>query len=193
MTGWWASGLLIPVLIFLSRVVDVSVGTLRIIFVSRGIRLLSAVLGFFEVLIWLLAITQIMKNLSSPWHYIAYASGFAMGNFVGITVEQKLRMGMIMLRVVTRSDSSALIAALIAEGRGVTTVEAQGATGPVKMIFMVLRRKDADAALATIEKFNPNAFYTVEDVKEAAERDFAPSRFPDGVLCGLRDMVFQKK
>ncbi len=193
MTGWWASGLLIPLLIFLSRVVDVSVGTLRIIFVSRGIRLLSAVLGFFEVLVWLLAITQIMKNLSSPWHYLAYASGFAMGNFVGITVEQKLRMGMLMLRVVTRSDSSALIAALIAEGRGVTTVDAQGATGPVKIIFMVLRRKDMDAVLATIDRFNSNAFYTVEDVKEVSERDFARSRSPEGALLGLRDMVFQKK
>ena len=192
MTGW-ASGLLIPILIFLSRVVDVSVGTLRIIFVSRGVRLLSAVLGFFEVLIWLLAITQIMKNLSSPWHYIAYASGFAMGNFVGITVEQKLRMGMLMLRVFARNDPSALISKLVSDGYGVTTVDAQGATGPVKIIFMVLRRKDIDGVLRTIEALDPNAFYTVEEVKETADRDLLRGRPPVGVLSGFRDMVFQKK
>lgn len=193
MAGWWASGLLIPILIFFSRMVDVSVGTLRIIFVSRGVRVLSAVLGFFEVLIWLLAITQIMKNLSSPWHYIAYASGFAMGNFVGITVEQKLRMGMLMLRVFVRSDPSALISRLISDGYGVTTVDAQGATGPVKIIFMVIRRKDIDSVLVTVEDLNPNAFYTVEEVKKTADRDLLHGRPTVGMLNDFRDMVFQKK
>lgn len=193
MTGWWASGIIIPILIFLSRVVDVSVGTLRIIFVSRGVRLLSAVLGFFEVLIWLLAITQIMKNLSSPWHYVAYASGFAMGNFVGITVEQKLRMGMLMLRVFVRGEAAPLVEKLAAAGYGVTSVDAHGATGPVKIVFMVLRRRDVERVLASVEEFSPNAFYTLEEVKKTAERDSLRDRSAKGDLNALGDMFSQKK
>lgn len=172
LTGWWASGALIPFLIFLSRIVDVSIGTIRIICVSRGVKLLSAVLGFFEVLIWLVAISQIMKNLTSPWHYIAYAAGFGMGNYVGLAIEQRLRMGTLMMRVVTGSDPSALVSGLISEGYGVTTMDARGAMGPVKMIFMVMRRKDVDRVLDIVNRYNPNAFYTVEDVREVAQRDF---------------------
>lgn len=190
-TSWWATGALLPILIFLSRIVDVSMGTIRIIFVSRGVKALSAVLGFFEVLIWLVAITQIMKHLTSPWHYVAYAAGFGMGNFVGISIEQKLRIGTLMLRIITRGAAAELIAELRQRGLGVTTIDAQGATGPVKMIFTVLRRKDLDGVLAVVEKLAGDAFYTVEEVKEVAERDLMrgkpitdiPGSFQDPGCC----------
>jgi uncharacterized protein YebE (UPF0316 family) len=78
--------IVLPLLIFLARVVDVSMGTIRVIFVSRGLKYLAPVVGFFEVLIWLLAIGQIMKNLSSPLCYVAYAGGFAAGNYIGIVI-----------------------------------------------------------------------------------------------------------
>ncbi|MDD4013606.1 MAG: DUF2179 domain-containing protein, partial [Candidatus Omnitrophica bacterium] len=163
---------IIPLLIFLARVVDVSMGTLRIMFVSRGIKLFAAILGFFEVLIWLTAIGQIMKNLTSPWHYIAYAGGFAFGNYIGMTIEQGLSMGMLVLRIISREDSGDLVSGLIFKGYGVTVIDGEGATGPVKLIFTVLRRKDLAEAFGILERHAPGAFYTVEDVRASADRGF---------------------
>ena len=84
---------LLPILIFISRVLDVSLGTMRLIFVSKGYKLLAPVLGFFEVLIWLVAIGQIMQHLDNIFCYLAYGLGFATGNFVGIYLEEKMSIG----------------------------------------------------------------------------------------------------
>ncbi len=83
---------ILPVLIFLSRIVDVSVGTMRIIFVSRQEKIISPILGFFESLVWLVAISQIMLHLDNVICYIAYAGGFAMGNYVGLRIEDRLAL-----------------------------------------------------------------------------------------------------
>ncbi len=173
----------IPILIFLARVIDVTMGTLRIIFISRGIRILAACLGFFEILIWLLAISQIMKNLDNPVNYIAYAAGFGMGNFVGISIEQKLSLGNLMVRVIVRNSAVALMEYLHRQGYGVTIVDAQGTTGPVKIIFTVVPRKCLKAVLESIESFNPQAFYTIEDIRFAVEQ----GRYPAGRRRRLRD------
>jgi uncharacterized protein YebE (UPF0316 family) len=82
--------IILPLIIFLCRIIDVTIGTARVIFVSRGYRVLAASAGFFEVLIWLMAIGQIMQNLTNPLCYIAYASGFALGNYIGITLTENL-------------------------------------------------------------------------------------------------------
>lgn len=93
---------LIPLLIFLSRVVDVSIGTIRIIFISRGWKFVSAGLGFIEVFIWVLAISQIMKNLDNVWAYFAYALGFACGTYVGMLIEEKIAVGTVLFQVITK-------------------------------------------------------------------------------------------
>ncbi len=129
--------LIIPILIFLIRATDVSMGTIRIIFISRGIRVLAAVIGFFEILIWLIAITQIMKNLNSPSYYLAYAAGFAVGNFVGISIEKRFSLGHRAVRVITSVDAADLIRALRAKGYGVTSVQCDGAIGP-QNLFLAL-------------------------------------------------------
>ena len=154
----------IPLLIFIARVMDVSMGTVRVIFVSRGLKDLAPIVGFFEVLIWLLAIGQIMTNLSNPACYIAYAGGFAMGNFVGMHIAEKLSLGVVMVRVLTKEDSSELIKSLRSADYGVTTVDAQGAKGQVKIIFTILPRREVDSVVELIKKFNPQAFYSVEEI-----------------------------
>ena len=161
--------LIIPLLIFMIRVADVSMGTLRIIFVSRGIRSLAGVIGFFEVLIWLFAISQIMRNLDSPLHYIAYAAGFGLGNFFGITIERKISLGNRLVRIVTQKDATELVNALKEKGYGITSINAEGARGPVKLIFSVVKRSNIDDLLNTIKQFNPHAFYTIEDVRGVHE------------------------
>ena len=100
---------LLPVLIFLARICDVTLDTLRIIYVSRGMKFLAPAIGFVEVLIWLVAITQIFKNLSNPICYVAYAGGFAMGNFIGIIIEEKMAIGTVVIRIITQKDAEALI------------------------------------------------------------------------------------
>lgn len=160
---------LIPLVIFSSRVVDVSIGTLRIILVGRGMRALASALGFFEILIWLLAISQIIQNLTSIEMYIAYAAGFAVGTFVGMTIERALSMGTLMVRIITPRDSADLVFYLIAQDYRITHLDGHGALGPVKVIFTVVPRKSLGELLAIIKKFDPGAFYSVEDIRAASD------------------------
>lgn len=160
---------LAPVLIFFARIIDVSLGTLRIMLVARGMRLISSCLGFCEVLIWLLAISQIVLNLGSLQNYIAYAAGFAAGTYVGMTIERKLSLGTQIIRVIIPKEKAALIVHLIANDYRVTHVDAEGALGPVKIIFTIVRRSDLQHAISIIRSFDPNAFYTVEDIRLASE------------------------
>jgi uncharacterized protein YebE (UPF0316 family) len=169
------SYVLLPVLIFLARICDVSMGTIRVIFVSRGYRYLAPILGFFEISIWLLAISQVMRDINDISIYIAYAAGFAMGTFVGIWLEEKLSLGTVLVRVVTGRDSTNLIEALSGEGYGITTHAADGAQGPVTIVFTVVKRQDLPHVVGIIKEFNPHAFYSVEDIRHASEGVF-PAR-----------------
>lgn len=162
----------IPLFIFFARVADVSIGTVRVIFIARGMRFLAPLLGFFEVLIWLLAIGQIMQNLTNPVSYLAYAGGFAAGTFIGIYIENRLSLGIVILRIITQQDASALVDWLRTAHYGVTTIDAQGIKGPVKIIFTVLKRRDIPNVAAKIQEFNPHAFYSVEDVRFVSEGVF---------------------
>lgn len=155
----------LPGLIFLARICDVTIGTLRIIFVSKGQKLWASFFGFFEVLIWLVAIGQIMQNLDNIFCYIAYAAGFASGNFIGITIEEKLAMGVLIVRIFTTNEGTKLIDSLRASGYGVTSVDAQGGSGKVKIVYTVIKRKCLTEVIEIIKAFNPKAFYSVEELR----------------------------
>ncbi|MBN1780243.1 DUF2179 domain-containing protein [bacterium] len=163
---------ILPLLIFIARVVDVSIGTIRIIFLGRGSRYLAPVLGFFEVFIWLLAIRQVLANLSNIFCYIGYAAGFAMGNFIGMIIDDRLAMGKVVVRVITQDDAGLLIASLRRKGFGVTHVPAEGSRGQVSLIYTVILRSDLDSALRCVKKYNPNAFYTIENIRLSNEGIF---------------------
>lgn len=156
---------ILPLLICLSRICDVTVGTVRIISVSRGKKLLASTLGFFEALVWVVAITQVMRNLHNAVTLVAYAGGFALGNYIGITIEERMAMGEVVVRLITRKDPTELLAHLQAAGYGVTTVDAWGATGPVSIVYTVIRRGALPAAHHIIRQFDPRAFYSVEDAR----------------------------
>lgn len=160
---------IIPLLIFFARILDVSIGTLRIIFVSKGLKYYAALLGFFESLIWLLAVAQVMQNLNSWQTYVAFAFGFAAGNYVGVVLEEKIALGKMLIRVITRREADDLVKVLWEEGYGVTSVDAQGESGPVKLIFSIAKRKNITKIISIIKKYNPNAFYTIEDMRYVNE------------------------
>ncbi len=170
-TFWW-TWIVLPALIFLSRILDQSIGTLRLIFVSKGYRRIAPVLGFFEVIIWLLAVAQVMKHLDNPISYIAYGGGFAMGNYIGIIIEEKLSIGNVILRVIPKKDTTALINHLREEGFGVTSVKAEGAKGEVDIVFTIIKRKSIHKAIKIVTHYNPNAFYTIEEIKAVKEGYF---------------------
>lgn len=152
--------------------VDVSLGTLRIIFVSRSMRKLAPVVGFFESLIWLFAVSQIMLNLNNIMSYFAFAGGFAAGNYVGIYLENKLAVGLLSIRVVTSDDASDLIHYLREKHFGVTSVSALGITGKVRLIISVIKRKDLQEYITIVKQFNPKAFMSIEDVRSVQEGFF---------------------
>lgn len=163
---------IIPLFIFCARIFDVSLGTIRIILVGKGYRLWAALLGFFEVFVWIMAIGQIMLNLTNFLNYIAYASGFAMGTYLGMVLENKLSIGQMLIRVITKYDASNLLEHLRSTTFHVTALDAEGNFGSVKVIFILLERHDLKSAIKMINTFNPNAVYTVSDVRQVSEGAF---------------------
>lgn len=166
---------ILPLLIFTARVADVTLGTLRIIFVARGKRKVAPLLGFFEVLIWIVAIGQLVQHLSSVTSYLGYAAGFAAGNYIGMLIEDRLAIGTLIVRAIVPSGGEELMRRLHDAGFGMTGVDGQGSAGPVKLVYAVVKRKHIREVIEIIHQVHPKAFITVEDAREAQEGVF-PSR-----------------
>jgi uncharacterized protein YebE (UPF0316 family) len=163
---------IIPLLIFFARILDVSIGTVRIIFVAKGYRMIAPVLGFFEILIWIVAVGQIMQNLSNAYYYIAFSLGFAAGTYIGMVIEDMLSIGMVIVRVITKYDAEELEEHLMEQNYQLTSLNGQGLFGDVKVIFMVLPRQKLGKLIRIIKEYNPQAFYSVEDVRLVKEGAF---------------------
>lgn len=160
--------IIIPLFIFFARIMDVSIGTMRLILMNRGYKNIAPLLGFFEIFIWVLAISKIMANLDNWVNYIFYAGGFATGNYVGMYIEEKLAIGKVGVRIVTRKGADNLIESIAASGFGITYTQAQGSTGEVNIIFCTCKRKRLKTLLNLVHDHNPKAFYTIEDVRFAS-------------------------
>jgi len=166
--------IVMPVLIFLATICDVSLGTIRVIFVGRGFRQLAAAIGFVEVVIWLLAISQIMRNLDNLAYYLANGAGFALGIYVGMLIEDKLSIGKVIVRVFVKENETGLLDYLRTAHFGATTLDARGAYGPVKVILSVVDRRDLGSVIDRIGALDPHAFYSIENVKQVNEGVFPP-------------------
>ncbi len=158
----------IPLFIFLARILDVSIGTLRIMFVSKGLRGKATFLGFIEVLIWIIVVAQIFQNLDNWLNYIAYAGGFATGTYIGMYIEEKMKMGVQIFRIIVGQESAELSEKLMEANFRVTEVDGKGKYGTVKVIFSVARRKRWQELADIVNTHAPNAFYSVEDVKHVS-------------------------
>lgn len=165
----WFSYFVLPLLIFLARIFDVSINTIRIIYVLGGRRLTATVLGFFESFVWLMAIRQIFEHLDNWLCYIAYPAGFAMGILVGMIIEERIAYGKVIVRIITRKDIHVLREYLIDAGFRFTAVKADGAEGEESVVFTVLERQKLEILLLKLKEIVPTAFYTVEKVNRAAE------------------------
>jgi uncharacterized protein YebE (UPF0316 family) len=165
---------ILPIIIFLARVCDVTLGTIRIIFTSRGKRNLAPLLGFVEVLIWIVVIGQLVQNLGSITSYLGYAAGFAVGNFVGMYIEDHLALGTLIVRTIVPGGGDELMKTLRTAGYGVTGVNGEGANGPVKLVYTIVKRRNLKDVVYLIHATHPKAFLSVEDVRSTAEGIFPP-------------------
>ena len=165
----------LPLFIFCARICDVTFGTMRMRFVSRGYRLAAAAVGFVEVLIWVTTISQLIQNLDRWYNYVAYAGGYAAGTYLGLLLEGCLALGKAMVRVFPQRDASQLIEILRQGNFGVTSIDGQGARGPVKVIFTIVPRHALPEVVGLIKRCSPNAFFTIEEVA-AVHQGIAPVR-----------------
>ncbi len=169
------SYVVLPLLIFVARIFDVTIGTIRIIVVAKGNKLLAPILGFIEVLIWIVVIGQIMGNLSNWVCYVFYAAGFATGNYIGMVIEERIALGIVGLRLVTAKPATELMKKLEEEGYGLTYMDAHGMRGSVHVLYITLSRKKLNELIKLINEYNPGAFYTIEDIRMVNKGVFAQS------------------
>lgn len=155
-----------PIVIFLLRIVDVSMSTMRILLAVRGRKLLVPMFGFVEVIVWIFAAGHAIRHLESIPHVIGYAGGFTMGSVVGLWIEEKLALGVATMRIVTDHVGAGLANRLRELGCGVTEFAANGAKGPVEVVFTVVRRRRVREAVAAVEAWDPDAFITIEEPRE---------------------------
>lgn len=162
---------LMPLLIFVARIGDVSINTLRIMFMMNGKKNIVPILGFFEAMIWLLAIGQIFQNVNNPLSYIAYAGGFATGTYVGMTLDEKLALGRVLVRVITPHPLPALLEFMKEKNYRFTNVGAEGRYGKVNLLFTVMKRDQLQEFISKVKEIDEKAFYTIEGVKRVSEEE----------------------
>jgi len=166
------SYIILPLLIILARIMDVTIGTIRIVMVSKGQKLWAPILGFFEVLIWIIAISRIFQNLDNWVNYVAYAAGFASGNYIGLLLEERLAMGIVKIQIITRKSAVELIENLKTAGYGITHHEAKGSSETVSIIYSIIKRTEIQKVEKIVKATNPKAFYSIEDVKSVSHGVF---------------------
>ena len=183
------SYVLLPSLIFFARICDVSINTIRIIYVLGGRKITATFLGFFESFIWLMAIRQIFEHLDNWICYIAYPGGFAMGILIGMVIEEKIAYGKVIIRTITRKDIEPLKEFLIDQNFRFTAVRANGRDGEENVVFIVLERERLNELIATLRKILPSAFYTIEKVNRASD-DYVLATEPSsrGFVSWLRSI-----
>jgi len=170
-------------LIFGLRIIDVSMGTMRLIIGVRGYRAQAAAIGFVEVLIWLFAVGAALQHLSSIFHIVGYAGGFAAGNFVGIWLEGRFALGTNVVRATCRTleepghppAARRAAEALRAEGFAVTELEGRGREQPVHILNIVAARKQVEEVIGIIRAHDADAFVTVEEVRATRGGYFRPA------------------
>jgi uncharacterized protein YebE (UPF0316 family) len=181
--------LMTGVLIFLARICDVSLGTVRTIITVQGRSVIAFFLAIFEILIWIAVVSTVVQKVADqPILAVFYALGFATGNIVGIAVERKIALGFMVLRVFTRSAGQPMTERLRAMGQPVTVFHGEGMRGPVDELYIACRRRDVGKLLEIVNAEDPEAFYITE-----MARDVCRSIRPLSTECGGWRSVFKRK
>lgn len=175
----------IPLFIFFARILDVSLGTLRIMFVSKGLRGKATILGFIEVLIWIIIVAQIFQNLDNWLNYVAFAGGFATGTYVGMYIEERMKVGVQIFRIIVPGSGNELVNRLTKADFRVTALDGEGKFGAVKVLFTIAKRRRLKELAEIVKEVEPNAFYSVEDVKQVSQMDEIPQVHNNNLISRL--------
>jgi len=160
--------------IFCARIADQSFGAMRTISIVRGFKVLAALFGFLEVLIWINVVAQVIRNLNEWYLGVVYAAGFAAGSFVGMWIESRIAIGHQMVRVIARRESS-LAEKLWEKNYAVVEMDGKSKFGEVDILFIAEKRRNVPKLLRTINELDSQAFLTVEDVKQVGLKSRDPS------------------
>jgi uncharacterized protein YebE (UPF0316 family) len=152
-------------IIFLLRLTDVSMGTIRTIFITRGQKIFAALLGFVEICIWVMAISRVLGHLDNVWSVVGYSGGFAAGTLIGMAVEERLALGYADMHIISSRKGGEIAQALRKAGYGVTLTIGHGQNGQVTVLNAVVRRKNVQGALEVITSVDPDAFVAVEEAR----------------------------
>jgi len=167
--------IIIPIVIFISRILDVSLDTLKVVFVAQGFKKLAVLSNFLGTLVWIVIVRQVITNMENPIWLVAYALGASTGTYVGLIISDKMAIGKVSIRANIRNNPDKLIKTLRKKGFGVTVVEAHGRTTKSKLLHSVIKAKDIKKYVKTIEANNPKAFYTIENIRSANQGIFTQS------------------
>ncbi|MEQ9440583.1 MAG: DUF5698 domain-containing protein [Cyclobacteriaceae bacterium] len=183
--------LLLPLLIFLARVSDVALATVKLMFVVNNARRWAAILGFFEALITILALSRIMQDASNIIAYVMYAAGFAAGTYMGMRIEERLAYGSVLIRIISKKIPDSLLEYLAQNQYRYSMVDANDQSGNSQILFTVCKRSRLQTFLSNLENIAPEALYTIEGMKQVSH-DLLPAHQKENStprLAILRAMI----
>jgi uncharacterized protein YebE (UPF0316 family) len=152
-------------LIFFARVADVTLATIRTLMVVQSRKMQAAIVGFFEVGIYITVLGKVVTGLDNPMNLLAYCAGFATGNIVGITIENKIALGNLAAQIILKTaENHELVTALRDNGFGVTIIQGEGINGPKEVLSIALNRKDLKNLKNLVYSFEKDAFITVSSI-----------------------------
>jgi uncharacterized protein YebE (UPF0316 family) len=163
-------------LIFCLRVITSAMTTIRTILITRGHKIFAALLGFVEISIWVIAISQVLSHLGNVWNVVGYSGGFAAGTLIGMVIEERLALGYSDLHIISKQKGSEVAQALREAGYGVTVAIGHGQNGQVTTINTVARRKSVPRALGVVTSVDPEAFVTIEEARYIRRGYIGPRR-----------------
>ncbi|WP_312815860.1 DUF5698 domain-containing protein [Sedimentibacter sp.] len=161
-------GPILYIIIFLAKIIEVSIATIRLVYINKGERVIGAILAFVEIIIWLIVVSSVLNNISEdPLKMFVYAIAFSLGNYIGITIESKIAVGLASIQVVVNEDTGKMLAEILREeSYGVTIIDGRGKNDSKKsLLFIQLKRKKIPDAVKLIKQTAPTAYITINDIK----------------------------
>ncbi len=161
---------LLALAIFVARVLDVSLGTFRTIVVFRGYPAIAAAIGFVEILIWVVAASQVLRQINAWPLMLAYAGGFACGNYLGIWLEARVAMGKELVRIISHTQAGIVARRLSDLGQRFLTLQGEVDGHATQVLLVTTDRRHTASLLAAVQEADPNAEYTISDIKSLPAR-----------------------
>jgi len=162
------SGPVLYIVIFCAKIIEVTISTIRLVYINKGEKLKGTILAFIEISIWLVVVSSVLTNISAdPMKAFVYAAAFSLGNYIGVTIESKIAVGLASIQAVVNEESGQFLADILRkQGFGVTLIDGTGKNDSKKnLLFIQLKRKRIPEAIATIKENTPNAYISVNDIK----------------------------